>query len=93
MKSWNSWESLGLALIMLWFFFAGYMTAIGFGVLAMSWSVRDVTLYFPDGGMTGHTFVALFNIAQWAFVILTVAVVCYVAYSITLSALTQKEAQ
>jgi hypothetical protein len=89
MKNWDSWESLGLALIMLWFFFAGYVVALGFGC-SMSWSTRDVTLYFQEGGMIGPLFVAFLNIARWAFVILTVALLFYGLISLRKTAQAQE---
>jgi len=65
-----SWKTISAGLAVVWAFFTGYVTALGF-TQGMSWSVRDVILYFPKGGMTGDVFMAFFNFARWAFFILT----------------------
>lgn len=74
----KNWELLGVALAILWAFYMGYVMAISFGVIAFSWSVRDVILHFPDGGMTGDLFMSLFRYARWAFIILTACLMLYI---------------
>ena len=73
----KGWEKIGVVLAVLWAFYAGYVMALSLGVMAFSWSVRDVTLYFPEGGMTGDEFMSLFNMARWSFVILTISLLLY----------------
>jgi ABC-type nitrate/sulfonate/bicarbonate transport system permease component len=73
----NTWEIFGHALIVLWAFFIGYVMALGFGVLGISWSTWSVTLHFQEGGMTGPLFIELLNIARLAFIILTVVLLLY----------------
>lgn len=76
----KKWEFIGVLLFILWAFYTGYVMAIGFGVMAFSWTTRDVILHFPEGGMTGDVFMLLFRFAQWAFVILTACVLLYVSF-------------
>lgn len=72
------WKIIGIALVVLWGFFAGYVVALSFGVEAFGWSVRDFILHFPEGGMTGSLFLSIFNIARGAFIILTLALMGYI---------------
>ena len=74
----KNWELLGVILAILWSFYTGYVMAVSFGVMGFSWSVRDVILHFHKGGMTGDVYMNLFRFAQWAFVILTVCLLCYI---------------
>ena len=69
----KSWLTIGISLAMLWAFFFGYFMALA-GVTGISWSVRELILHFPKGGMTGYLFVTLFNIVILVLTILTVAV-------------------
>ena len=75
------WMVTGYLLAVLWAFFFGYFIAISFGS-GMSWSVSSVTMFFPEGGLTGGQFVALFRIARWSFVILTFALLLWTLASI-----------
>ena len=61
----------------LWMFSLGYVTAIGF-TRGLGWSTYQVTLFFPEGGMTGDQFVALFDLMRWVAIGLTflMVVVC-----------------
>lgn len=77
----KSWMSTGITIMLSWAFFFGYVMAIGFG-RGMSWDDTFVTLYFPEGGMTGQLFVELFNVALWAFFILTIAMAIFLIASI-----------
>lgn len=73
----KKWEMIGVILFILWAFYGGYVIALGFS-MGMSWSVRDVTLFFREGGMTGDVFISLYRFAQWAFIILTFCVLMYI---------------
>lgn len=74
----KNWELLGVGLAILWAFYTGYVIAISFGVIGLSWGVQGVVLHFSKGGMTGDLFVALFRFARWAFIVLTVCLLCYI---------------
>lgn len=58
----------------LWMFSLGYVTAIGFS-RGLGWSIYQVTLFFPEGGITGDQFVALFAFMRYVAVLLTASMV------------------
>ena len=66
----TSWKTISAGLAVVWAFFSGYITAIGFS-RSISWNVRDIA-YSLERGMTGDALMSLFNFPRWNFVILTI---------------------